>query len=262
VTDFLFDTRAGLMLFGVIVLVVLVVVSWYVSLPLDRWWVGRRLAKQTSSAFKAHQVDVPPELTVGHRSFRDVGFEDATTIQDPDGSVHAFLLGDGGRALGEVAMFKRKPPRASTIGLDKSARRAFPIALELTSSLAGRRGLLTTSNLGLGLNLWHAELRQVFPGATVADLVRYHRDALEWLGRQGVAADTMTAGEVVELRADFLKRSHEATARLPSKVLRAESTRAAQGRHAFVGALSDDVDIDARLDRFWTAIGERRANEP
>jgi hypothetical protein len=154
-------------------------------------------------------------------------------------------------------MFKRKPPRASTTGLDTGRRRAFPIALELTSSLAGRRGLLTTSNLGLGLNLWPAELRQVFPGATVADLLRYHRDALDWLDRQGVTADTMTADEVVELRADFLRRSHEATARFPSKLLRAESIRAAQGRHAFVGSLADDVDIAARLDRFWNAIGER-----
>ena len=248
-TEFLFDTRAGLMLFGVIVLAVLVIISWYISLPVDRWWTGRRLAKQTSGAYQARQVDVPPELAAGVSAFKDVGFEEATTIQDPGGSIHAFLLGDEGRALGEVAMFKGR-------------RRASPIGLELTSSLAGRRGLLTTSNLGLGLSLWEAELRQVFPGTPVADLVRYHRDALDWLSRQGIHADPVEAGEILELRADFLRRSHEATARMPSKVIRSESMRAGQGRHAFVGSLSDDVNIAARLDRFWNAIGQRRANEP
>jgi hypothetical protein len=243
-TDFLFDTRAGLMLFGVIVLVVLVIISYYISLPFDRWRLGHRLAKQTSQAHHPQRVTVPPQLAAGYNAFSELGFEEATTIQNPDGSVHAFLLGDGGRVLGEVALFK-------------GSRRTIPIALELTSSIAGHRGLLTTSNLGLGLHLWQAELRQVFPGATATTLLQYHRDALGWLGRQGISADAMTAAEVLELRADFLRRSNEATALSSPKVIRTESMRAAQGRHAYVGSLSDDVDIASRLERFWRAIGER-----
>lgn len=243
-TEFLFDTRAGLMLFGVIVLVVLVFISYRISLPIDRWRLRHRLAKQTSQAYHPQRVAAPPELAAGYRAFSELGFEEATTIQDPDGSVHAFLLGDGGRVLGEVALLK-------------SSRRPIPIALELTSSIAGHRGLLTTSNLGLGLHLWHAELRQVFPGATATTLLQYHLDALDWLGRQGISADAMTADEVVALRADFLRRSNEATACSSSKAIRTEWMRAAQGRHAYVGSLPDDVDSASRLERFSHAIGER-----
>ena len=244
VTEFLFDTRAGLMLFGVIVLGVLVFISYYISIPLDRWRVGHRLAKQTSQAYHPERVTVPPQLAAGYNAFRELGFEEATTIQNPDGSVHAFLLGDGGRVLGEVALLK-------------GSRRTIPIVLELTSSMVGHRGLLTTSNLGLGLNLWHAELRQVFPGGTATVLLQYHRDALDWLGSQGISADAMTADEVLELRADFLRRSNVATASSSSRTIRTESMRAAQGRHAYIGALSDDMDITSRLERFWHAIGER-----
>jgi hypothetical protein len=68
----------------VIVLAVLVMLSWYISLPLDRWMVGRRLAKQTSSAYHPRRVDVPPELAAGAAAFKEVGFVEATTIQDPD----------------------------------------------------------------------------------------------------------------------------------------------------------------------------------
>lgn len=243
------------MLFGVIVLVILVIVSWFLSQPFDRWWLGRRLAKHTSGLSHPRQVSVPLELAAGQNAFKAVGFEEATTIQEPDGSVHAFLLGDGGRVIGEVAMVKSRH-RASTIDLDRNTKRASTIDLDLTSSLAGHRGLLATSNSGLGLHLWPAELRQVFPGATVANLLQHHRDALEWLERQGITADPVTTDDLIELRTEFLKRSNEALARSSSKSIRQESMRAAQGRHAYVGPLTADADLTSRLKRFWDAIAE------
>jgi hypothetical protein len=256
VTDFLFDTRAGLMLFGVIVLAVLVIISWYISLPFDRWRIGRQLAKQTSGANRSRQVDVPPELAASLAPFKEVGFGDVTTIQEVDGSVHALLLSDEGRVIAEAATVRDRR-RAGAIGLDQIWKHAPSVVLELTSSLLGHRGLLATSNFGLGLYLWDAELRQVFPGASAANLVRYHRDALGWLEQQGITAESVAADEVVKLRADLLKRSSEATARSSSKAIRKEGMRAGQGQHAYVGSLSDDVDIASRLKRFWHTIGER-----
>jgi hypothetical protein len=243
-TEFLFDTRAGLILIGAVGLVLLVLIAGVISRPFDRWWLTRRRGRGNVE----EEVPIPAHHEPKRDTFLELNFTSVATIRDADGSIHTFLLHDDG-SVAEIATYQK--------------RRSAPITiLELTSVLAGGRGLLTTSSSGLGLNLWAGELRQVFPGADELDLVRKHREALGWLLDRGIQADRQMPEEILELRSGFLSRINEAAAKSSTGLVRSESWRIAHGAHANVGRLWEQDDIEGRLNRFRELIREQVPDRP
>jgi hypothetical protein len=242
VSEFLFDTRAGLMLLGVFLLVVLLIVANYVSKPFEKIVNRRRLRRRGIDAYRETRVPTPPELVPGDASFEALGFEKIATIRNTDGSTYAIRLRPRDGVTAETVLFG-------------NPKRKDRIVLELTSSLAGRQGNLATSTSGLGVFFWPGELRQVFPGATAEHLLEYHEEALASLAERGIRPDPLTAEEILPLRADMLNRAITAVARAPVGEVRAASVRAIRGQHAHVGKLMHQDDIRSRLDAFWRLAG-------
>lgn len=246
VAEFFFDTRLGLMLTGVFGLVVLLIVANYLSRPLDRILIGRRLRRLRMDAYSETQVPLPPELEPGDASFQALGFEPIAITHDQTNktnTTYAIRLRPTDGVVAETVLYEHR-------------KRTNSIVLELTSSLAGRQGTLATSTSGLGLYFWPGELRQVFPGASAEHLLEYHEEALASLAERGILPDHLTAEELLPLRADMLNRDLAATARAPVKAVRAATLRAARGLHAHVGKLMDQEDIHGRLDAFWLQVGD------
>jgi hypothetical protein len=201
----------------------------------------RRGLTRGNDTREGEPVPIPPLLEPSRNGFAGLGFEDVETVRLGNGSIIVHLIRPEDGIVAEVV--SHPPPSDPT-----------PI-LEISSSLAGRSGVLATSTSGLGPRLWAGELRQVFPGATVAHLLESHLAGLEFLRGRGIEPDLLRAEDVLKAKEEMLAHGRSAAANAPSKLLRSELVRGSQGRHAAVGPLATQEDVGARID----AIYEQRA---
>ena len=128
---------------------------------------------------------------------------------------------------------------------------------ELSSTLAGRRGVLATSTSGLYLQLWSGELRQVFPGATPQHLLENHLSALTYLAEHGIAPDPMSRDEVIDVRDEIMQRHRTHLASVPSRTLKAELGRLHQRQQSPIGPLAAQPDIEAKIEALYGLMLER-----
>jgi hypothetical protein len=227
----------GFITFSLVLLVALFVCS-AIALKLYR-----RRQRAGDNAKHAKRIDVPPLLHPGRDGFMDLGFDEVASVELRDKSRFVFLIHPEGH-VGEVVSYP--PPYDET-----------PV-LEITTTLGRRTGSFATSTFGLNHRLWPGELRQVFPGASVDHLLENHRRGLDFLRERGIEADPIRAEELFDVREQMLAKGRRAAARAPSRVLRSEILRARHGRHASVGLLALQDDVDLQIDAFYELMTNTR----
>jgi hypothetical protein len=127
---------------------------------------------------------VPPELQSLAREFQQLGFKPIGPPLQAAITPPAILLGfvrEGERTYGSVFRTGTIPAKTS---------------YDCVSIFEGDRGWLTTGPTARGAVLPSSpgSLRQVFPGASAAELFDRHREALRYLHSRGIAPRPLKAG--------------------------------------------------------------------
>ena len=205
------------------------------------WLFGFRrkwLAKMGRPRIEAPEALLPDPVKKAVERFEAIGFQRVTTTIDEGGSVVAHLL----RADGVVAEAIVDPMGSGAV-------------FDYTSMLDGGRGMLVTSNTGLGVQLWDGALVQAFPGATAEHLLESHEDSWPSFTTRGIDPDPMAPAELLAVRGDLLRRAEEAARAADPKRLRLEGVRVLQRQHGSVGLLRDRPSIEERIERFRALSG-------
>jgi hypothetical protein len=220
---------------GILLMVLLLLAAIFLIRSMG-WLFGFRrkwLAKMGKPRIEAPDALLPDPVKKAVERFEAIGFQRvATTISEGD-SVVAHLL----RADGVVAEAIVDPMGSGAV-------------FDYTSMLDGGRGMLVTSNTGLGVQLWDGALVQAFPGATAEHLVESHEDGLAFLHERGIDPDPMRRDRLLAVRADLVRRAEESARAADPKRLRLEGVRILQRQHGNVGLLRDRPNIEERIERF------------
>lgn len=176
----------------------------------------------------------PPAVERKRAEMEGLGFEVTLVGQDFGGGPHVLLFRGSDSIIGEVVEYVTGPA-------------AGTIVVELTSILDGRRAVLATSNYGLVLDIWPAELRQTFPGASARQLLLGHERALELLEAHGLRSQPLTSEEALEARSWGMSASNAAVLAAPRARVLQGLTRIARKEPVGLGALDDHPRIKERL---------------
>jgi len=168
---------AGILFIGAAVLVLALV-------GLVAWSLRRDIRRFRTAPIEI--VGPPPVVPRSHRE----------AITDLEALGFAVAVGGTFRMEGQV----EKPvillvDHTRTVLVEVTNLAASPdrVEVSLASSLAGGRGWLSTQTCP-GILTGPHELRQVFPGASAARLVREHADAIAAIRGQGLTVDEIPAG--------------------------------------------------------------------
>jgi len=184
-----------------------------------------------------NEYDVPREVAGLARDFERAGFERAASalrfdLGRPVVLVPLIRRGDG--TMATVYRFAAEPPK---LGYDVVSALGSPDAM-LTSAADPAAGVLPAPA---------TVLRQILPGASPADLVARHDEALADLRRQGVDVMTMAPSAVPALieRSLTQARAHFLTRRWVHTLV--ALARTVMRRNPYLGPLRDQSGVEDRI---------------
>ncbi len=169
------------------------------------------------------------------------GFGAIRARRCPNGTIEIVLLRVRDSVVAQVMTARRQ-------------RKEGAPDVELTSLVADRHGMACTATSSRGPRLWEGELLQVFPGASIGDVVDHHEDSLAFLTRRGVHVDVVTRDEVDALMRWAFQMGTGAAVGAPRAKFWKEVFLVIRGREGHLGRLADDPAIEARLSAFREAV--------
>ena len=160
----------------------------------------------------------------------DLGLSSLGIWQDENGSVIMAWWRDRDGTVAELLV---GPPAA-------------PLQIDFTTVVEEGRGLVVTSNSGLGLSGWHRELRQVFVAARPAELLTQHDAALAHVVSKGVRLARMPAEAYTTVRLSGLSLKGEELSKKPLRVHR-DTMRVFERVHADLGFIGDNPTTPRKI---------------
>ena len=127
-------------------------------------------------------------------------------------------------------------------------------AFDCVSLLDGDRGGLTTGAepAGAAIPAARGSLRQVFPGAGVEQVVRRHREGLQYLRGRGLSVKAVSASTFRRDLATSFRRQREAFLAAPLRGAAVTLWRAATGRTPHVGPIAQQAVARATIQELRT----------
>jgi hypothetical protein len=177
-------------------MVVAAAIVFVLLLGFTAWMIGRNLPAEIGLR-PLPDGAVPPEVRALVDAYRALGFVPAGPPREAGVMPPALLVPlvhDAERCYGTVFRTGTVPAKTS---------------FDVVSILDGERGGLTTGPDPAGATLPAApgELRQVFPGARIADLFARHREALAFMRSRGLAVRAVSAATFeADFRAAFARQ--------------------------------------------------------